>query len=326
MCHSAKRQLSIKSPPRYQPLATYLYFDRITLWLRRPLTRTMTDELIREHHKVENGVCWFDKRYRQKIMLFQPSPATLGQLAAWLDADDNVLVNYIELACDLVLREHRYASDLDLLFKRGFLQSWHGKMVPSSFDEGFTTRKIEPGENRAGRWFVWYADRHCKLTGETNCFHFEGRYQGVQFVRRRLGIWHPRDLLTFDLDAFFRHNMVLYEVNCERLGRFDHNQRLRTKRQKPEFKGSARHPYNADQARGESLFSALSAMPTGRSLQRFVDQYRRYGPFRCYVNFPFLRRVSFYVHVCETIMLTETIAISTLPSPKRASNPICVRD
>jgi hypothetical protein len=308
-----------KSPARIQDaVATvaamrppiHTYFDKVRIWLRRPLNKGRAGQLRHGDHRVTDG-CWF-RCFQQQVELYHPTRETLHDLAAWLDGDDDVLINYVEVACDLILPEFM-ATALDTLFKRGFLQPWHGAMVPHNYPHSFTTRRIGKGSKRAGRWFQAYADRPCKLTGEVGCFHAEFKHQGVRSVRS-LGIRHPRDCLAFDFDAYFSKWMVLYDLDCERLGRFDHNRRSGAKRKKPRIGGSARHPYNNDQGRGEGLYYVLSMHPTStdHSLQHFVDQYGR-GPF--------LTPLLFYVHVAECITSSEVIAASTFPSPFTLKSP-----
>jgi hypothetical protein len=307
-----------------EPTDIYCYFDVVRLWLCRPLSKNQCERLHRSCRKpstvaITNGRCWFDHRYSQKVELYQPSQQTLRCLCAVIDDEDEPLLNYVELACDLILPNHRQAIDLHRLFERSFLHPWHRAMVPKSYGgEGFTTREIEAGENRAGRWFVWYVDQPCKLTGEVDgCFHFEGRHQGVQYMRR-LGIRQPRDLLRFDLDAYFRRYMRLYDLDCERLGRYDGNKRSGTKRRKPDIRRTGlRHEYNRDRGYGESLYYVLSLHPTGlgHSLQRFVD---------CYGPGPFLSPpVSFYVHVRKSIIRN---GITSYPTTTKPITPVGTLD
>jgi hypothetical protein len=247
------------------------------LWLREPrLTPTQLEQLRRLcgpgglHH--DNAPARFDWRYRQKLELHQPSAAALARIAHRTDA----LLNYAEPACDLIFHDWCAAADCFELFRDGFLQPWHRRSMPVRGYEhgnaqGFSTRAPpQPGQRRNGHWFVFYADRPCKLTGERNCVHFEGRHAGAQ-VLRRLGLHHPRDLRDFDFDGYFARWMRLHQVDRDRLGRWDHNRRTGNRRTRS---------CNDDRLRGALLYRLRSRHPdgSGNSLQRFVDGYGR-GPF-----------------------------------------------
>ena len=193
-----------KSAGHYNPqgavVNAYRYFDRVGLWLKEPLTKSALTALRQGCGPgglhVANGPAWFDPRYRQRLQLYQPTTEALHLLDR-LD-DDGVLLNCIEVTIDLIFADDYAPWQLDERFKNGFLQPWHGKMQVQSYPEGYTTRKPpDEGERRTGHWYDWYGDRPCKLTGETACFHFEGRHEGVQFVRR-IGLHYPRDLINFD--------------------------------------------------------------------------------------------------------------------------------
>ena len=127
--------------------------------------------------------------------------------------------------------------------------------------------------------FAWYADRRSKVTGEW-CFHIEGRHVGVQAVRRA-GVHHPRDLLTFDHEAYWQKWLHLYEIDLERLGRYHLNRQTRERRQHPLLlKSRCGFVYNRDRSVGSALYRALSVHPRQhcRSIQQFVATYGR-GPF-----------------------------------------------
>ncbi len=149
---------------------------------------------------------FFDPHYVQHLELHQPTTEAL-HLLDHLD-DDGVLINYVEVSIDLIFVDDCTPWQWDERFKKGFLQPWHGKMQVRSYPEGYTTRRPpEAGERHTGHWYDWYGDRPCKLTGETACFHFEGRHEGTQFVRR-IGLHQPRDLISFDFDAYSADGFV----------------------------------------------------------------------------------------------------------------------
>jgi hypothetical protein len=247
------------------PLDIHVYFDRVRIWSREPLSRR--DRKLLEEHC--GRLYFLDTGFGSKIEIYQLREAALPRLAYF---PDDATVNYLEPTCDLIVPDAAQILRLNEAFKHGFLQPRHRSKGVKSYRSGFSTRSLpKPGARRAGLWFQWYADRPCKLTGEVNCFHFEGKYEGRQAVKR-VGIQHPRDLKNFEFDGYFRKCLVLYQLDLERLGRYDHNKYSHAKRKRTEIN---------DKKHGMILYRILSAHADqeDRSLQRFVDQYGR-GPYR----------------------------------------------
>ena len=272
-------------PSAVKPLAVHTYFHRVRFWRRRPLSDPQLAAVRRECRgpdrlRVANEPAWFDSRYRQKIDLHHPSPKALHMVARL----DDAFVNYVEVTCDFVLGDH-YAAEWWLdRFRDHFLQPWHRPtMGMKSYAEGDSTRQPpQPGQRRTGHWFQWYIDKPCRITGDPHCFHFEGKHQGIAAVRK-LGIHRPADLVGFDFDSYFIRRMKLYTVDRERLGRFHHNRRAGSRRQK----SRDRWTRYVDRMRGNGIYRVHSLHPYDRqdpeanihhSLQQFVDSYGR-GPF-----------------------------------------------
>jgi hypothetical protein len=268
------------------PLARYCYFDKTQIWLVNPLDPKDLNRLKRhcKYLYVEN-FCWWEWRYKQKIQLSCPDPTALGILAA---LDDNALLNYIEVAIDFIFRDQNEVQCWFAIFNQGFLHRGHRReMHVEAYPGGLSTRASpERGESRRGRWFNYYADKPCRITGELHCFHFEGKYCGVQFSRR-IGIHHPRDLVGFNFHGFFKKDMLLYDLDIERLGRHHDNKRSCRKRKKSRVSRycDGRFLYNHDVDLGGALYRVYALHPDEhdnpeqpRSLQQFVDSYGR-GPF-----------------------------------------------
>jgi hypothetical protein len=275
--------------------ARYCYIDKLQVWLRRPLNEKQLRQ-IQQHSDfthAENERCWWDWRYVQKLQLYRPDRCAILLIAA---LDDTTVLNYIEIAVDFIFRDEGEVQRWLDAFKSGFLHRWHCRqMCVAAYSNGFSTRAApRRGESRRGRWFNYYADKPCRITGEVDCFHFEGKHCGVQFLRR-IGIHHPRDLVDFDFSSYFRKNLVLYNLDLERLGRYHDNCQRKTKRKKSRIiKYGARGIYNQDARLGGLLYQALAVHPDQqeRSLLRFVDHYGR-GPF--------LTPLHIYDHVHKSI-------------------------
>jgi hypothetical protein len=274
-----------------KPFASYTYFDRLRFWLREPLPIGAVDRLRKLCAKVivDRKQAWFDWRYRERLDILQPTQSALQFLAR---LDNRVLFNYVEIACDFIFADPHAVQRCLQLFRDSFLQAWHRPtMQVRAYLQGYTTREPpEPGERRTGQWFQYYIDQPCRLTQEPYCCHFEGKHQGVQFLRR-IGLRHPRDLINFDFDHYFARRTTLYRLDLERLGRYDDNRSTGRRRRTSQIQTHGSLSFNVDFWRGAILYRRLSTHPDSNewSLQQFVDRYGR-GPF-------ITRLTSFYVHI-----------------------------
>jgi hypothetical protein len=178
-------------------------------------------------------------------------------------------MTYVELALDTIMPDEQSCWQLRDLFDNHYVQRWHGKRETRLFiGAGGRTAK---GRSR-GITLSWYDDRPSKITGETPCFHLEAQVQGSGAIRR-LGINHPRDLLSLDHAALWGRQLTgcFFTVNVERLYRTWENRHRKTKRRKPDIDKNGR---NRDAAKGAVLFRACG------SVQAVVDQIGR-GRFLC---------------------------------------------
>jgi hypothetical protein len=186
-----------------------------------------------------------------------------------------VRINYLEVARDLIFPPQQLRLVKEL-FDQHFVQPWHGKRETVLFEATTYT-----GQRKVGNChhFVWYADQPSKVTGELDCFHIEGRYQGVDAVRKA-GVNHPRDLLTFDFGAYWNKHLTLYAVDFERLGRWHSNRQAGAKRRHSPVQQYGPLSYNRDHATGCLLYHIHACHPEQErhSVQMFVEMFGR-GPF-----------------------------------------------
>jgi hypothetical protein len=210
------------------------------------------------------------------------------------------IINYIEVARDIVVLAQSDAMAMRDEYDKYFVQPHHGKreLVSKGYSTSTDARK------RAGVIYVWYGDGLMKLPagrfGEPR-FHFEGRHQGVAAVRG-IGIHDKADILTFDFQAYFKRNLNFYEIDFERLGRFHRNRRSGSRRQKPFVSQFGSVAYNHDRRLGGLLYRTygktnafarfcdhvdhsdpeIEEQPPkhiiDRCVQKFIDRYGR-GPF-----------------------------------------------
>jgi hypothetical protein len=258
------------SEPSCDVVRPYHYFDVVRLRLTRPLSETELNYLRdnAQDARLNPGryICGFIPDVLTVNVPKEPALQALAELPG-------AIVNYLEVARDLIVPEAE-AKAFHQHFDTHFVQPWHGKHQTI-----IGANPSYSGQRRRGHWFAWYSDRPCKLTGEFGCFHLEGRYLGAQAVRR-LGVHHPQDLLDFGHVAYWTENIHLYDVNSERLGRFDRNQRQGSRHRTPSISRFGSWTYNHDLAIGSTIFACLAQHPNqpGFSVQRFVDLYGR-GPF-----------------------------------------------
>jgi hypothetical protein len=266
-----------------QPLPAYLYFDVVRGWVKRPLAIREQQQLRLEcpNLYIDNITAKFDWRYQQRLQLPQPSEAALRLLIDF--TDDDALLNYHEIALDLLPPERPSLGHLLDLFQHGFVQPWHAGHQMHWFADGFSTSRFTRGEPPRGHYFNPYADEPCRIDGHQHCLHIDSRIHGAG-AARRLGIHRPSDLLQFDFVSYWRKWLRLYHIDFERLGRFDANRSSGSSRRQPRIAQWGRlGTVNMDKLRGARLYHLL-ALDRGdggeqqRSLQHFVDSYGR-GPY-----------------------------------------------
>ena len=242
----------------------YHFIDVIRLRLTRPPTETELRSLgegarLNRGHPIRGFI-------NQVLTVHVPDEHALQVLAKLPGA----LVNYVEIARDTIVPD---PEALHEFYNRHFVQPWHGTRKTVIGTPTYTD-----GQQRRGRRFCWYSDRCSKVTGEVDCFHLEGRYQGAAAVRK-LGIHHPRDLLDFDHAAYWAKNIQLYQVDFERLGRFYQNRRQGSRRRNPSIDRFGSFAYNRDHAIGGVIYANLAAHPNqpekSCSVQCLVDQFGR---------------------------------------------------
>jgi hypothetical protein len=195
------------------------YFDKIQFWVHTPLNRKTLAGLRKECGRgglyVDNRPARFDRRYRQRIEFKQP----LDQALRWLAQCDEALINRAEIAIDLVFRSWAERDDAKEFLHQHFVRRWHGKNQPIWV---FEAGARYDGPRRAPNRTAFYQEEHSRITGEVCVLHVEWRLNGLQALRRA-GITSGQDLLEFNHRQFWQKRLLLYEVDCQRLGRLIRN-------------------------------------------------------------------------------------------------------
>ena len=239
--------------------ASYTYFDRVHVVWRGDPTQSQLRFLQRHCGAAQPFEA---SPYRTRLELCQPHAEALRWIAA---LPDDATCNYLEPAHDWVYADEYQLYTAQEFFLKHYLQPYHhasdgvylyrndGPLKPdqprrtSMHGYGFATRQSVAGEPRRGHSSLWYADRACRVDWQPHCLHYETKHCGAQALQR-IGIVHPRDLLTFDFQSHFDRWLRFYQLNYQRLGASNENRRLGTRRQ----------PNDVDRSRGQILYHIRS--------------------------------------------------------------------
>lgn len=269
----------------FKPTELHAYFDKVQAWLKFPASRQEL-KILGQHCGpgglyFDNKRARFDRNYRQRIEIKQPSLEALQ----WLAERDGVLVNRIEVTLDYIFDLPAARDDAQEFLNFHLIRRWHSKKQRVRLYRGSQERgsrgkrgveqvhEIERATTRydAGRWskngIALYTERHSRVTGELYCLHLEWRANGARAVQSA-GIKSASDLLEFDHHAFWKKRLLLVDVDPERLGRLFRNRPSGLKSRTPIFKTDwAGRQTNMDHYWGAQILKSVG------SLQELVDAY-----------------------------------------------------
>lgn len=267
---------------------SYDYIDVVQVWLREPLSLNELLDLNANARKmrlardlgIQEPLIWAPK-WKQTVRLCQPNEHAIQSLAKI----ETVLITYLELARDQSMDSQEQVDAGLQVTAEHFVQRWHGKRRMRFWENGnwrsgdlhrvIQRNGKEIRLRKIGTVFQAYGDRPSKVTGEINCLHLEAKIYGSSPIRR-IGINHPRDLVGFDCDGFWKRNLRLFRVDRERLGRSWRNRENGTRTQTAK-RGS--HGYNVDRSLGNLIFRHYGMDKVGRiSVQTLIDRIGR-GPW-----------------------------------------------
>jgi len=249
-----------------KPSAIYAYTDKVVAWVADPLTKDEIDLLnqfgrvvVHERSEVRTAN-YFDKSYRQRLQIFQPSPLVLHLIN---ERCPGATLSYVEPALDWVFSTHHERDNAYDLACLCLVKNNHR-------DQGIawagTTRYTGP------RWapnvLAIYPDKPSKITGEY-CLHFDWRISKSATLRR-IGIGSLTDLINLDLVQFWRKRLLLKGFDLERFGRLRSNHLTGANRRKPT---------HLDRRAGAWVLRTLG------SVQAVIDKYRSGVDVRsCLIN------------------------------------------
>ena len=240
--------------------SSYAFPDKVTLLARHPAPKQSIEQLPTlnlqprsPHHSAQRWRGY----YQQRIKLFQPSRSTFEQLH--------------DLIGDEFAGDHIFRNDDDSQRAFDYLHAHYVKDRHSKL-----TVKIVKSTTRytGSKWspnqLVMYADRVCKLTGETSCLHLEWRVRGVRAIER-LGIVTIEDLLQFDHQQLWRERLKVYEPDIARVGRAYWNWHYGERRRQP-WRSKW---FDFDEMMGRRLMRFA-----GGTVQGLVDRHARFFNIR----------------------------------------------
>jgi hypothetical protein len=268
--HSTAASTSYALP---RPTDCYHYIDHLHFCLREPPT---AEELHWYQSKcgsvyVRKGRANFGPATSYSLQLKQPSRAALQRLPTIKDAK----ITYVEIARDTIYRSETELEVIGCFFDRHNLKRFHrGQEVGFYTGRNGVTRYSSRKRNVRHN-LVTYSDLACRKTGELHCFHLEWKAKGAAALRI-VGIHNPGDLLRFDHQAFWKKNLLLFDLDLRKLGRQWLNHFENTSRKKPRVKPVGRDlVYDFDLRTGSILFRSAGLTSDLRpSVQVVIDEYK----------------------------------------------------
>jgi hypothetical protein len=242
------------------PIAIYSFVDKLQVWLQQPLRKSDPARL-RKHCgslRTWNERAGFNPLFRQRLQLCQPTPETLQMIAECGD----VHMNYIEVALDWI-----FDNDFECDDALAFLDRYHVKKYHRDQGIRWHKRTRYTGPRRAPTVLAAYADKECKLTGETACCHLDWRIRGSAALKRA-AIATATDLLNLDYREFWRERLLLFALDLRDLGRRHFNYINGTKRRRSWISVYYRLRYDHDKATGAIVFNVFD-----RSTQKVLDYF-----------------------------------------------------
>jgi hypothetical protein len=250
-----------------RPESITAYFDRLQVWLERPLTRQQL-QLLRKlcggklHSRAKRARFGrWGHSYCQVLVLRRPS----GLALELLRRHGGVMINMLECSLDWIFDEEESKDSACNLVGQLHVKKWrHSAHCVIHFGP---TRYSGP--RKAPNVFVLYADKGARNSREPHCVHLEWRMQRAETLRRA-GIRSIDDLLHFDHRAFWKSRLLLYDIDRVKLGRAYHNHRLHSRRKTDWISMCGRYKYHNDLRAGSTLLRALG------STQAIIDQAGRW--------------------------------------------------
>jgi hypothetical protein len=253
-----------------QPHCTYYYVDKVTIWLKCPLTeaeykvlrkqcnghldRRWNGEFV-QNKKSKYRIFFPDGTFVERLQLNQPERSALE----WLNGRGGIHLSYLELSADWIFRT---GSECDSAYEFACLyliKKYRGRQHVRFYNKTrYTGARTVPNN------CVIYNDKESKLTGEINTVHFDWRVRGAAALRR-IGVFSVASILALDQAEFWKRRMIFTDMDIVHLGRLSNNKWLGSKR---------RRATALDRRVGQILTRAYGSTELGMSVQEIVDRLR----------------------------------------------------
>ncbi|MDR6657790.1 hypothetical protein J2W51_000332 [Tardiphaga robiniae] len=141
----------------------------------------------------------------------------------------------------------------------------------------FSNGGLSTGRRNKGRYVTLYADKPCRIDGIAECFHIEHRTLR-RHALAKIGLNHPRDLLTFNHVAFWNActGAFFRQIDKERLGRSHSNWRHAEKRRAKANPDAFHGRRSKDHWLGSLLYRIHAINDDGEfSVEQFLRRYRQ---------------------------------------------------
>lgn len=190
-----------------RPSAIEAFLDKLTIWAKPPLPDLEVQKLTRlcggpvKITPIKWPLFFQGSQFPQRIDLHQPSRAALTLLIQ----RTGIHMTRVELALDWIFADAETLAEAHKLLHRHRLikfQRRSGQFYSNNPDLTWYAKRRSYRNGRVAPFnYATYSDFPCKTTGEVHCLHQEFRIQGPAL--KRLELFSPPDLLTFDVHCFF---------------------------------------------------------------------------------------------------------------------------
>jgi hypothetical protein len=263
------RPVDQKQAPQFVAIIPYLDVGRVRFTRRPP-----SDAALDSFNKCCKGGARLEPGKPSRYFVDEVLTLNLPQKPAWEMVAElpGAKITYLEPANEFILPANRSSEDFHDLFNQFFAQSHHEKYRSNYRVRGTTSYSTK--DYVTGHSYRWYAHRPSKISGQPNCFKWEGRHQGERAVGQ-IGVHNPKDCINFDFEAYRNERLRLYELDWERFKRYHHNRQSKSRLRESSI------PAVNDWRVGIHILHRILWHPdfdVNGDVQRFIDVCGR-GPF-----------------------------------------------
>lgn len=207
------------------------YFDRVRFYTdsRTSIKDLETLESLNKKNKVEFIALPHHEHLTKQVELFQLNDQLLTELAKGYYAFGDYAINYVEIACDFLLRTKKQKKALKKFFDRHLVYKSE-RASKSKTGYYFNNHKgsLYYASKEKKKRFVVYSDKASRTHTSKHCLHLEFRIDGLGQVKQH-GVYTFNSLLAFDHEAFWGNSLGLLKPNFTKLGAYARQGKKQTK-------------------------------------------------------------------------------------------------